>query len=122
MKPLLHARSSARKWGGTWEDYIDIHNFFDSTKSAFPDMRHRLILHSSFGIYIAERVFSVVITNSIGKQISVRDIGEQHVIEDIGFIPTLDRWLKHVPKEAWMFGHEVGAGSKNKFISFDNLD
>jgi len=30
--PLLHAKSSVKKFGGKVEDYIDIHNWFDATK------------------------------------------------------------------------------------------
>lgn len=57
MKPFLHARVSVRKFGGEVEDYLSIHNFFDISKSAFADMRHRAILHSSLGCYIVERLF-----------------------------------------------------------------
>lgn len=62
MKPLQHARNSAKKWGGKAEDYQAIHDFFDSSKSAFPDMRHRAILHSASGIFILECVFGTYIT------------------------------------------------------------
>lgn len=57
MKPFIHSRNSVRKFGGEVSDYIDIHNFFDISKSAFADMRHRAILHSSLGCYIVERMF-----------------------------------------------------------------
>lgn len=117
MKPLQHAKNSARKWGGKPEDYIDVHNFFDSTKSAMPDMRHRSILHSSFGIFLVEKVFGVYITNSEGKKVCVRDIGEDHVIEDLGFIPTMERWLKNLPIETWMLGGSLK--KKSKFIPFN---
>lgn len=90
MKPHLHANSSVRKWGGRREDYQPIHDFFDSTKAALPDMRHRAVLHNAFGIFLAERVFGTLITNSDGREVSVRDIGEQHVLEDLGTIPTLE--------------------------------
>lgn len=59
MKPFIHAKNSVRKFGGQVRDYIEIHNFFDISKSAFPDMRHRAILHNSLGCFIAERVFGV---------------------------------------------------------------
>jgi hypothetical protein len=78
MKPHLHARNSVKKYGGEWEDYIEIHDFLDSTKSHFPDMRHRAILHNSFGCFLAEKLFGHLITNSEGKEISVRDIAEDH--------------------------------------------
>jgi hypothetical protein len=46
MKPFTHARNSARRHGGVPADYQAIHDFFDSTKAALPDMRHRALLHS----------------------------------------------------------------------------
>lgn len=104
MKPLIHAKVSAKKYGGRVEDYIEIHDFFDSSKAAFPDVRHRAILHNSFGIYVAEKLFGTYITNSDDKDVSVRDICEDHVIQDLGFIPTLDRWFKNMPIEEWMSG------------------
>lgn len=118
MKPLQHARNSAKKWGGKPEDYQELHDFFDSSKSCLPDVRHRAILHSAFGIFMLERVFGTYITNSSGRQVSVRDIGEDHVIEDLGFIPTVERWLKNLPMEEWMTGSR--RRPNNKQISFND--
>lgn len=118
MKPWIHAKSSAAKFGGIPDDYIEIHNFMDSSKSALADVRHRAILHSAFGIFITESVFGVVITNSVGKQVSVRDVAEQHVIEDLGTIPTLEKWFENMPIENWMMGpqHNIVA---TKQINYD---
>jgi hypothetical protein len=115
MKPHVHARNSARKWGGCPEDYQAVHDFFDQTKAHVPDMRHRAILHSSFGIFLAEQVFGTLITNSDGKHVSVRDIGEDHVIEDLGFIPTVEKYLQHMTIAPWMSGTKRG-GPKSKHI------
>jgi len=104
MKPLIHAKVSKKKYGGVVEDYLPIHDFIDSTKSALPDVRHRALLHSSFGIFLVERVFGTYITNSAGKQVSVRDLAEEHVIQDLGFIPTVEKWLGALPIEPWMGG------------------
>ena len=117
MKPLIHSKISAKKYGGKVEDYLPIHDFFDSSKAAFPDIRHRAILHSSFGIFLLERVFGTYITNSDGKDVSVRDLGEEHVIQDLGFIPTLDRWFKNMPIEDWMSGKMKKV--KRKVMNFD---
>ena len=84
MKPLYHANASVKRHGGKVEDYLPIHNFFDSSKQCLADVRHRAILHSSFGIFLLERVFGEYITNSVGKRVCVRDLGEEHVIEDLG--------------------------------------
>ena len=103
-KPYIHAQSSAKKFGGTPEEYMKYHEWFDQTKSHFPDQRHRAILHSSFGIYLLAQVFGDVFTNSAGKKVSVRDIGEQHVLEDFGhkFIPTIQDYLVDMPLAPWM--------------------
>ena len=104
MKPMVHARLSAKKFGGVAEDYLAIHDFMDMTKMALPDVRHRMVLHNSVGIYIAERVFGHTIVNSDNKTVHVRDIAENHVIEDLGFIPTLERCFEGMKIEAWMGG------------------
>lgn len=106
MKPYLHGKVSARKWGGKPEDYQEIHDFLDSSKAAFPDMRHRAILHSSFGIFICEKVFGINIENSDGKLVSVRDIAEQHVIDDMGRIPTVQDYLEGMPMYNWLGGRK----------------
>jgi hypothetical protein len=107
MKPYIHAKNSVRKWRGKIEDYLPIHNEMDCTKSAMPDVRHRAVYHSAFGIYLIEKIFGEVITNSDGKVISVRDIAEQHVTEDLGFIPTMQDWLSNMKIQSWMIRPEV---------------
>lgn len=104
MKPLVHAKLSKAKFGGTIDDYLDIHEFLDSSKAHVPDMRHRALLHSSFGIYIAQEVFGVYRFNSDGANYSVRDICENHVLEDIGFIPIVNDWLEGMELQPWMLG------------------
>ena len=108
-KPLIHAKSSARKFGGQPEDYINIHNFMDSSKGAVASNMHRMLTHNSW--FIApdgplEKAFGVFITNSEGKDISVRDIGEQHILEDFGhkFIPTVQDYLMDCTYADWMHG------------------
>lgn len=102
--PLIHAERSAKKWGGKPEDYLQIHQFFDSTKAHVSDNRHRLILHNSFGIAVAEQVFGLAINNTDGRRVFVREIGQQHVLEDLGTIPTLGECLQGVRIRPWMAG------------------
>ena len=106
MKPFKHARISAKKFGGSPDDYIDIHEFIDTTKSAFADMRHRAILHNSMGPYICARVFGEQRYNSDGRIYDVRDVAEQHILDDLGVIPTLDAWLKNMRLQPWMGGNK----------------
>jgi hypothetical protein len=102
MKPHLHGNSSVKKFGGKREDYQDIHDFIDQTKAHHADMRHRAILHNSFGCYLVERVFGVTRINSDGKEYSPRDIAEMHIIEDMGDIPPLTKYLQCMTLEPWM--------------------
>jgi hypothetical protein len=113
MKPLTHAKNSARKFGGKWEDYIEIHEWMDQTKAHLPDMRHRMVLHNSWGIYMGQDKFGYAIKNSDGKDISVRAVLEHHVIEDLGHIPTLERCFSSMVQEPWM-GHHTIRGVKMK--------
>lgn len=120
MKPLYHATISAKQYGGKLEDYINVHDFFDSSKQCLPDVRHRALLHSSFGIYMLEKVFGTYITNSDGKNVSVRDLGEDHVMQDMGFIPTVEWWFKNMPIEDRMMGAGAVKRMNRKLIKWDD--
>ena len=104
MKPYIHAQNSVRAFGGKVEDYLPIHDFLDESKAHFPDMRHRALLHSSWGIYLAERVFGHAIKNGDGRLVQTRDIAEKHVIEDMGRIPTVQDYLQGMPMYDWLGG------------------
>ncbi len=102
MNPYHHSLSSAKKWSGKPEDYIEIHAWFDESKSIIADFRHRALRHHAEGIFMCERIFGRTITNSKGVVIPVRFIGEQHVKEDMGFIPSAQDWLIRIKPAAWM--------------------
>ena len=101
--PLHHAQSSARKFGGKPDDYIELHNWFDHSKQFMADFRHRAMRHHAEGIFMAEKFFGVAITNSDGRQVPTRLVGEQHVMEDMGFIPSVNDWLSCIQGRPWMF-------------------
>lgn len=103
-KPIVHARNSVRRWGGSVDDYLPTHEFLDSSKAHVADVRHRAVLHSSFGIFLAEKVLGRTLTNSDGREVHVRDVAEAHIIEDLGRIPSLHEWLAGMPVEPWMAG------------------
>ncbi|UQN10671.1 hypothetical protein [Deinococcus sp. QL22] len=101
--PYHHAVSSSKAFGGAPEEYQAIHDWFDQTKAHLPDVRHRALLHSSFGIFLCEQVFGTTLRLASGKQVPVRLIGEQHVKEDMGgVIPTVQDWLGDLPLRPWM--------------------
>src|SRR5262245_2429509 len=105
--PIKHAESSARKFGGRPADYLPIHNWFDESKAFLADVRHRALRHHAEGIFLAERIFGVTITNSAGKAVPVRYIGEQHVKEDLGRIPAAQEWLRAISLARWMRGQRL---------------
>lgn len=109
-KPYTHAVSSAKRFGGVPEDYLAVHDFLDSSKSALADNRHRCLTHNSWFLSaVLERVFGPTLTNSDGRRVSVREVGERHVLEDYGmkFIPTPQDFLADLPVADWM---QNGAG------------
>ena len=104
-KPAIHSRSSAKKYGGSMEDYLDIHDFMDSSKGAMPSAVHRALTHNSWFIStVIEKVFGHERVNSEGRTYSTRDVAEQHILEDLGFIPTACDYLSEMELRAWMGG------------------
>jgi hypothetical protein len=105
--PYKHSQSSAKKFGGKPEDYLDIHELMDSTKTTFADNRHRALTHNIwFVAYVLPKIFGHVRTNSDGKEYNVKDVGEYHVLEDFGmqFIPTVQDYLQEMEIQPWMSG------------------
>jgi|CXWL01.1.fsa_nt_gi hypothetical protein len=113
-KPWIHAKSSARKYGGKPEDYIDIHNMMDSSKGLVPDVRHRALFHHAYGPFVMEHIFGVTRTNSANREYSVRDIAEQHILEDLGTIPTFQDYVRTMQMEKWMGGGKRKSQDKSK--------
>lgn len=125
-KPYIHAQSSAKRFGGVADDYIEIHAFMDVSKGTIADSRHRALTHTSWFIStILERVkfansvestpgFFPTIKTSAGRRISVRDIGEQHILEDFNhrFIPSAQDYLSEIEFKDWM---QNGQGSPPSF-------
>jgi hypothetical protein len=52
-----HALSSVRKWGGTPDDYLPLHQWFDQSKAILADPRHRALRHHAEGIFMLETLF-----------------------------------------------------------------
>ncbi len=101
--PYHHALSSARKWGGTVDDYLPLHAWFDDpSKLIIADFRHRALRHHAAGVFDSERAFGPTITISTGRVVPVRLIGEQHCIEDLGFVPSFADWVRCIRPEPWM--------------------
>jgi len=93
MTPVKHCIISQKRWGGTLDDYLPIHEFIDSTKVLCADNRHR-ILHTHWALdFIVLPLFGRMMTNSDGKRVPVKEMVERdHLLPDYGnrFIPTLN--------------------------------
>ena len=113
-KPIFHARNSARKFGGKHTDYLFIHDLIDDPKAHHASMKFRIIFHSSYGIFLVEKILGHEFINSDDRVVSVRAVAEQHVLEDLGFIPSLDDYLREMLEQPWMAGMK-----KAKLVNVD---
>jgi hypothetical protein len=87
MQPWRHAKSSARRFGGAWQDYLDIHEFVDFAKTACVDLRHRIVLHNAdLGVALAAMAFP--------GRAHCAEIVLRHIEEDVGRAPSLDEWMR----------------------------
>ena len=103
--PLIHSKSSVKRWGGKVEDYLAIHELIDSPKATMNNNSARLMTHNTWFAYtIIPKVFGYNITNSDGKSVDTTDIAMLHIAEDfrMKFIPTPQDYLKHLQVQEWM--------------------
>ena len=96
--PSVHARRSAKRFDGNPKDYLPIHEFLESSRLHLPDVRHRVLLHTTLGVQTVEEVFGLEL-----NAVPTRLIAEAHIQADLGFIPTVEEALDSLPLEPWMF-------------------
>ena len=97
-----HAVSSARRFGGTPEDYLPVHDWLDGSKLILADFRHRALRHHAEGCFAAEALFGTTLTNAAGVAVPVRLIAERHIREDLGRVPGFADWVRRIRPEPWM--------------------
>jgi len=101
----FHSESSARRFGGTPEDYVAIHKFLDQSKLYIADWRHRALLHNTFGVSLAEQFFGDLYRRpSDGRCVATRTVAEVHILEDMQAILTPAEFLREMPIRRWMNG------------------
>lgn len=103
--PLIHSKSSVKRWGGKVEDYLAIHELIDSPKVAMNNNTSRFLTHNTWFAYtIIPKVFGYNIVNSDGKSVDTVDIAMLHIAEDfrMKFVPTPQDYLKHMQLQPWM--------------------
>ena len=102
--PLIHSKSSVKRWGGKVEDYLPIHELIDSPKACMNNNSARVLTHNTWFAYtIVPKIFGYNITNSDGKSVDVVDIAMLHILEDfrMKFVPTPQDYLKHLEVQPW---------------------
>lgn len=104
MNSYYHAVSSVKKWGGTTDDYIDVHEFIDSSKKIIGDVRHRSLYHHTEGVWLCQRIFGRVITLEGGRAVPVRLVAERHIQEDLGWLPSPKDYIDGMVLKQWMGG------------------
>lgn len=102
----IHSKSSARKLGGTPDDYMMIHEKMDCSKAYIADNRHRALTHSMFWVKeVMIPIFGYTFKRKSDDVIvCTKDICEQHILEDFGmkFIPTAQDYLENMEFKDWM--------------------
>jgi hypothetical protein len=101
MKPLQHARITAHRYGGEWQDWITVHDWIDRSKVIFPSMQHRMFIHSDFGEWLAVKIHGEAIGANDETVISTRDLFRDHQVEDLGRVVTLAEWLHEIDADYW---------------------
>ena len=103
--PLIHAKSSIKRWGGTVEDYLPIHENLDNVKGTGHNLTARLITHNGYYCYnVIPKIFGYEIINSAGKRVDTTDIALLHVAEDYRMkgVPSIQDIVQHIEIQPWM--------------------
>ena len=103
--PMVHSRSSVKRWGGKVEDYMAIHKLLDSPKATMNNNTSRMLTHNTWFAYeVIPLIFGYNIINSDGRSVDVVDIAMLHIAEDFRhkFIPTPQDYLQHMQVQPWM--------------------
>ena len=103
--PMVHSRSSVKRWGGKVEDYMAIHKLLDSPKATMNNNTSRMLTHNNWFAYeVIPLIFGYNIINSDGRSVDVVDIAMLHIAEDFRhkFIPTPQDYLQHMQVQPWM--------------------
>jgi hypothetical protein len=103
--PLIHSKSSAKRFGGKPEDYINIHILLDSPKTTMNNNTSRMLTHNIWFCYeIIPKIFGYNIINSDGKSVDTVDIAMLHCAEDFRMsgIPTVQDYLENMVVQPWM--------------------
>ena len=100
---LEHSKIDSELYGIPFEIFLPIHQFLESSYTVMPDKRHHVLLHNSFGISIAEKIFGVYIQH-LDVIIPTKEVVTNHISREFLFIPTMEYYLQNMSLENWMSG------------------
>ena len=122
--PLIHSKSSVKRWGGKVEDYLPLHELIDSPKAMMNNNSVRVLTHNTwFAYHIMPKIFGYNIINSDGKSVDVVDISMLHIAEDfrMKFVPTPQDYLQHLQVQAWFNNGVKELDNKEGYEIAENL-
>ena len=97
MNYWKHSLLSKKKFKGEAEDYLEIHKFLDSSKLFYFNIKHRVLLHHTYGIDLCIQKFGETLITAENQKILIRDVAAEHCKEDLmGVVPTVNNWFKYV--------------------------
>lgn len=102
--PMIHSKSSVKRWKGSEIDYLPIHELLDSVKGTMNNNSARAITHNTWFAYnIIPKIFGYNIINSDGKSVDTVDIAMLHISEDFRHngIPTIQDYLENMVVQDW---------------------
>jgi hypothetical protein len=102
-KPIIHARSCARRFGGSEAEHLPVHQLMDRSKGAAAGSNlHRALTHHGEFLWMLEAIFGVTF-GAGGRDVSTRDCGERHLMEDHhGAIPIPGDYWRVLAVQPWM--------------------
>lgn len=100
---VMHARLSAKIYGGTYEEYMPLHEALNQVRDVWSDQTSQCILHNIWGVALLVRKFGPTMTLSTGKVLSTRLVLESHVVQDLGHIPTVAEAMADIKVRSWMY-------------------
>ncbi|EHQ25040.1 hypothetical protein Mucpa_0859 [Mucilaginibacter paludis DSM 18603] len=97
MNYWKHSLLSKKKFQGDANDYLQLHKFMDTSKLFYFNIKHRVLLHNTYGIDLCIQKFGETLINAENKKVLIRDIAAEHCKEDLmGVVPTLNNWFKYI--------------------------
>lgn len=86
-----HSISSYEKFGGDFNEHLEIHKILDMSKAAHAETRHRMFLHHQEGIEII-KLFATYNLKNTNPELAGK-IAHLHIWEDHQEIPHIKKWI-----------------------------